>query len=77
MISIILHIFPARLKEIADGLGDDLWNMLAPITRREEIQQVGSGKKISGNSTSSICPLLLLFTMFSPFRHLRAMVGFR
>ena len=45
MISIILHIFPARLKEIADGLGDDLWNMLAPITRREEIQQVRSGKK--------------------------------
>ena len=44
MISIILHIFPARLKEIADGLGDDLWNMLAPITRREEIQQVRSGK---------------------------------
>ena len=33
-------IFLARLKEIADGLGDELWNMLGPISRREEIQQV-------------------------------------
>ena len=32
--------FPVRLKEIADGLGDELWNMLGPISRREEIQQV-------------------------------------
>ena len=32
--------FPVRLKEIADGLGDELWNMIGPISRREEIQQV-------------------------------------
>ena len=36
----IQYIFLVRLKEIADGLGDELWNMLGPISRREEIQQV-------------------------------------
>merc|ERR550532_1490251 len=30
---------PEKLKEIADGLGAELWNMLGPISRREEIQQ--------------------------------------
>ena len=28
------------LKEIADRLGEELWTMLSPISRREEIQQV-------------------------------------